>query len=135
MYYPNLFNDFFSVEWPVRRSAATAPAINVQENATGYHVEIAAPGMTKKDFQLHVNDQNELVVTMEKKEETNNEANAGKYLRREFNYSRYAQNLLLPDDVDAAKITAKMEHGVLQIELPKLQPQVTKNPTRVIDIR
>ena len=41
------------------------------------------------------------------------------YLRREFSYEKFQQTLLLPDDVDADKIDAKVEHGVLNVHLPK----------------
>lgn len=133
---PSLFNDFLSDEWPVvRTTGMTTPAINVEEDEKGYHVEIAAAGMTKEDFHVHVNDQNELVISMEKKDEKEEEKKHRKYLRHEFNYSRFEQSLLLPDDVDKEAISAKMEHGVLSLELPKLAPQVIKQPTKVIDIQ
>ena len=131
-----MFNDFLSEEWPVvRTTGMTTPAINVEEDEKGYHVEIAAAGMTKEDFHVHVNDQNELVISMEKKDEKEEEKKHRKYLRHEFNYSRFEQSLLLPDDVDKEAISAKMEHGVLSLELPKLAPQVIKQPTKVIDIQ
>ena len=133
---PSLFNDFFSEEWPMMRTAAaTAPAINVLEDEYAYHVEIAAPGMTKDDFSAHVNDQDELVILVEKKEEKKDEQKDKKYLRHEFNYSRFEQSLLLPDNVNKDAISAKVSDGVLRIELPKLDPTVQKAPTRVIDIQ
>lgn len=133
---PSIFNDFFSEEWPLMHNvSATAPAINVKEDEKAYHVEIAAPGMTKEDFHVHVNDQDELVVSVEKKQENKEEDKKSKYLRHEFNYSRFEQSLLLPENVNKEGISAKAEHGVLHIELPKLDPTVRKQPTRVIDIQ
>lgn len=133
---PSIFNDFFSEEWPLMRNVSTtAPAINVKEDEKMYHVEIAAPGMTKEDFQVHVNDQDELVVSVEKKQENKEEDKKTKYLRHEFNYSRFEQSLLLPDNVNKEAIAAKVEHGVLHIDLPKLDPTVQKQTTRVIDIQ
>lgn len=133
---PSIFNDFFSEEWPLMHNvSATAPAINVKEDEKAYHVEIAAPGMTKEDFHVHVNDQDELVVSVEKKQENKEEDKKSKYLRHEFNYSRFEQSLLLPENVNKEGISAKAEHGVLHIELPKLDPTVQKQPTRVIDIQ
>ncbi len=148
---PSLFNDFFSDEWPVAHAAHT-PAINVLEDEGAYHVEIAAPGMTKNDFSIHVNDQDELVVLLEKKCENKNaddksdkkecQCNSEKeqkserhYIRHEFSYSRFEQSLLLPDDVDKDKISARVADGILHIELPKVDPTVQKQPTRVIDIQ
>lgn len=124
---------------------AATPAINVLEDEKGYHVEVAAPGMTKDDFSIHVNDQDELVILVEKKEEKNDkDCNCEKkeekkcnckYLRHEFSYSRFEQSLLLPDNVNKDEISAKVNDGILRIELPKLDPTVKKNPSRIIDIQ
>ena len=81
---PSIFNDFFDNDWMVR-SNATAPAINVTESDKDYKVEVAAPGMTKDDFNIQLGDDNELIITMEKKNETKEEDKQNrKYLRREF---------------------------------------------------
>ena len=80
---PSIFNDFFDNDWMVKANA-TAPAINVIENEKDYKVEVAAPGMTKEDFNIHLGEDNELVITMEKKNETKEEDKENKkYLRRE----------------------------------------------------
>ena len=132
---PTIFNDFFNDDWfPMRTMAVTAPAINVKENDKEFIVEIAAPGMTKEDFRVHVNEQDQLVVSVERKHESKDEDKSSKYLRREFNYTRFEQALLLPENVDKDAITAKACSGVLHIELPKLATVPEKKPTRVIDI-
>jgi HSP20 family protein len=82
-------------------------------------VELAAPGLTKEDFKVHIDEDNNLHIEMEKKSENKEGKKHGKYLRREFSYEKFQQTLLLPDDVDADKIDAKVEHGVLNIHLPK----------------
>lgn len=63
---PSIFNDFFDNEW-LTRANATAPAINVIESDKDYKVEVAAPGMTKEDFNIHISENNELVISMEKR--------------------------------------------------------------------
>ena len=131
---PSLFNDFFNDEWfPMR--ATTVPAINVKEFPNEFLVEMAVPGMTKEDFQVHVNDKDQLVVSVEKKQESSEDEKSAKYLRREFNYTRFEQTLLLPENVDREAITAKAKHGVLKIKLPKLANSPEKEPTRVIEIQ
>ena len=80
----------------------------------------AAPGLTKDDFNVHVDEENNLVVNVEKKHEENEKAKDGRYLRREFSYSKFQRALILPDDVDKEKISAKVENGVLNIDLPKV---------------
>ena len=63
---PSMFNDFFDNDWMLKANA-TAPAINVIESDNDYKVEVAAPGMTKEDFNIHLSEDNELVISMEKK--------------------------------------------------------------------
>ena len=129
---PSIFNDFFDNDWMVRTNA-TAPAINVIENENDYKVEVAAPGMTKEDFNVHLGEDNELVITMEKKNETKDEGNK-KYLRREFSYSKFEQAFVLPDDVEKDTISANVTDGVLTIELPKRTPEEKAKASRVIEI-
>ena len=142
---PSIFNDFFNSDILVRNSS-TAPAINVFETEKEYKVEVAAAGMCKDDFKIHIDSDNDLTITMEKncncckdsgecndkekcddkcddkkcdgkKDEKKHEE--GRFLRREFSYTRFQQTLILPDDADTDKIEAKVKHGVLHIDIPK----------------
>ena len=65
---PYVFNDLFDNDWMIKANS-TAPAINVIESDKDYRVEVAAPGMTKNDFNIKIDENNNLVVSMEKKEE------------------------------------------------------------------
>lgn len=115
---PTVFNDFFDTDF-MPRANCTAPAINVKETDKAYVVELAAPGMKKEDFNVHINDEGNLIVKMEKKNENKEEDKSVRYLRREFSYSKFEQTLLLPDDVKREDIKAHVENGVLTVELPK----------------
>ncbi len=131
---PSIFNDFFDNDWMVKANA-TAPAINVIESDTDYKVEVAAPGMTKEDFNIHLSEDNELVISMEKKTENKEEDKENKkYLRREFSYTKFQQALVLPDDVEKDKINANVNNGVLTIELPKRTPEEKAKINKVIEI-
>ena len=114
---PEVFNDFFYNN-NMPKANATAPAINVLENENEYTVELAAPGLRKEDFDISINNDGDLVIKMEKKNEVKDEK--AHYLRREFAYSKYEQTLILPDDVNKDEVGAKMNDGVLNITLPKL---------------
>lgn len=116
---PDVFNDFFEPGF-MPKANTTAPAINVMESDKGYTVELAAPGMKKEDFCVQINDDGNLIVKMENKQETKEENKSMRYLRREFSYSKFEQTLILPDDVDKEKIAARVENGVLTVELPKV---------------
>lgn len=129
---PSIFNDFFDNNW-MEKANATAPAINVVESNKDYKVEVAVPGMTKEDFNIHLGDENELVISMEKKVENEDKENK-KYLRREFSYTKFQQSLYLPDNVDKEKITANVANGVLTIELPKYSKEEKAKINRVIEI-
>ncbi len=129
---PSIFNDFFDNNW-MEKANATAPAINVVESDKDYKVEVAVPGMTKEDFNIHLGDENELVISMEKKVENEDKENK-KYLRPEFSYTKFQQTLYLPDNVDKEKITANVSYGVLTIELPKYSQEEKAKINRVIEI-
>ena len=135
---PGSLDDFFGNEW-VDKTSSTAPAVNVIETDKEYKVEIAAPGLTRDDFKIDINEDNELTVSMEKKVEKNEESEKeGKkhtYLRREFSYSSFRQRMILPDNVNVDNIDAKMENGVLTIDIPKKTEEEKRKNMRQIDIK
>ena len=121
---PEVFNDFFDTE-NMPKANATAPAINVKETPSEYVVEMASPGMRKEDFGVHINNDGDLTVKMECKRNEKEEKPCH-YLRREFAYSKFEQTLILPDDVDRNLISAKVEDGVLTVNLPKIKREEQK---------
>ncbi len=131
---PDIFNDFFDTEW-MDRMNATAPAINVIENENDYELEVAAPGLTKEDFKVHINDEGNLVIEMEKKADEKSEKRHGHYLRREFSYSKFQQTMLLPDDADREQISAQVEHGVLNVVIPKIRKEEKEQAKKVIEVK
>ena len=131
---PGIFNDFFGNEW-VTKANATAPAINIFESENAYEVEVAAPGLTKDDFKIRIDEDNQLIVSMEKKQEQKEDKKEGRYLRREFSYTQFQQTMILPDDVEKDKIEAKVEHGVLKVNIPKRKIEEEPNNERQIEIK
>ena len=129
---PDVFNDFFDTDF-MPRTNATAPAINVKESAVDYEVELAAPGMTKEVFNVHLNQDGDLTIKMEKKAENKEEDKKAHYLRREFAYSKFEQTLILPDDVDKNNISARVADGVLTVTLPKIKKE-EQNVVRQITV-
>lgn len=130
---PSVFNDFFDNDWMLKANA-TAPAINVIESDKDYKLEVAAPGMTKEDFNIHLTENNELVISMEKKNETKDDDKSRKYIRREFSYSKFEQTLALPEDVDKDKISASVNDGVLTIDLLKVAPEEKAKVNKQIEV-
>ena len=127
----NDFNDIFNDSWMPKMSVA-APAINVKENNKEYDVEAAAPGATKEDFKVDLDNDGNLVIKMEHKDESEKENKKEHYLRREFASCNYEQALTLPDDVEKDKIEAKVENGVLHVTLPRAQK--AEKETRRIEV-
>lgn len=131
------FNDLFDMEWAPRH-VTTAPAVNVKESDDAFTMEIAAPGLKKEFCSVNINNEGNLVVKIENKDQHEEKSEEGEkkhhYLRREFSYASYEQAYCLPEEVDTEHISAKVEDGILTIELPKLAPEPEKKMDRVIDI-
>ncbi len=128
---PEVFNDFFDTDY-MSKANATAPAINVKESEKDYVVELAAPGMKKEDFDIKINDDGDLMIKMESKQEKKEEDKKSHYLRREFSYSKFEQTLILPDDVEKDNIAANVNDGVLTIDLPKVEKVPSKTARQII---
>ena len=91
--------------------------------------------MTKDDFNIRIDENDNLVVSMEKKEEKNEDKKDGRYLRREFSYSKFQQTMVLPDNAEKEKIEAKVENGVLNIIIPKKSEEDIKKAEKIIEIK
>ena len=131
---PEIFNDFFANDW-MTRTNSTAPAINVIEDDKDYKVEVAAPGMNKEDFKVNVTDDNYLVLTMEKKNESKDEDKKRKYLRREFSYHKFEQSLTLPENANKDEIKATVNDGILTIDIPKIKTTEKQPAIKQIEIQ
>lgn len=129
------FDDFFTKdlyrngEDPSSR-LNTQPAVNVKENDKSFDLELAAPGLGKGDFNIEVNN-DVLSISFEKK--TDNEVKEEDYNVREFGYQSFKRSFTLPETVNADKIQAKYEHGVLGLTIPK-KPENQPQPVKTIKI-
>jgi len=130
---PTMFNDFFNSDW-MPRVETTTPSVNVLEDENEYKVEFAVPGMSKDDFKVQVNDNNTMVVSVEKNSK-NEKKDGKKYLRREFSYTNFTQTFALPDNVDKKDIAAKVDNGMLIVNLPKMKEEQKADSCRYIEIK
>ena len=96
-------------------------------------MELAAPGIKKEYCRVAINDEGNLTIAIENKQEHKEENKKHHYLRREFSYSNYEQNYTLPDDVEKDKISAKVEDGILTVVLPKVEKE-EKKTTKSIEV-
>ncbi len=127
----NLFDAFFNrnlTDFWGSDYSITQPSVNIYEDDDRYSIELAAPGLTKGDFKVEV-DNDYLVISAAK--ESKNEENQGKYMRHEFNYRSFSRRFYLPDTVDADKIEGKYDNGILYLNVPKKEEARTKSPFSV----
>ncbi len=136
-YLPSLFDRFFNsdlMDWNLTNFSGpntTLPAVNVKETADDYILEVAAPGMSKKDFKVSFQN-NVLTISSEKREEKRDEDD--NYTRREFSYQSFQRSFTVPQhNVDGEKITANYADGILCVKLPKRE-EVKPKPAKEIKI-
>ena len=103
--------------------ANNVPSVNITENEKEYKIEMAAPGLERKDFKVEV-ENGVLCISSEKEEESKEEKK--NYTRREYSYNSFSRSFSLPDNLVPDKINAKYENGVLNITLPKKEVKASK---------
>ncbi|QTD37633.1 Hsp20/alpha crystallin family protein [Polaribacter batillariae] len=130
---PNVFSDFFR-DWSTTNFSdtnTTLPAVNIKENENDFIVEVAVPGMDKKDFKIDL-DNDVLTISSEKK--TENEKTDDNYTRKEYSYMSFRRSFTLPKGVvDSDKIKANYKNGELKITIPKLEEAKPK-PAKLIEV-
>ena len=120
---PSVFTSNFN-------TGMTLPKVNIKETADAFIVEMAVPGLKKSDFHIDLDNQMLSISTKTEQEKEHKEDN---YTRREFGYSSFKRSFSLPESVNAEKIKAKYNDGILDILLPKKE-EAKQKPTRTIEI-
>lgn len=124
-----LFDNTFESELtPNFNKGITLPAVNIKETTNEYVLELAAPGMKKSDFNIEV-DHKLLSISSELSE--TKETEESNYTRREFGYSSFKRSFNLPETVDATKVSASYNDGILVVNLPKREEAIPKPPKRI----
>jgi HSP20 family protein len=118
-FFPRLWDtDFIGSDW-----ATNVPSVNIVESPTHYTIEMAAPGLEKKDFKISAEDKM-ITISAEKKEERKEEK--PNYMRKEFSFNTFTRSFRLPENCLMDKIDARYENGVLFLHLPKKEVTITK---------
>ena len=133
--WPSFVDEFFNTDfWPSFldvNTRYTVPAVNILEEDNEYRIEVIAPGIDKKDVKINLED-DVLTISSEMKEE--NEEKDKHYMRREFNYTAFSRSFVVPEEVDAEKISAEHKNGILTLHLPKKEEVVKKTQKREIKV-
>jgi len=90
--------------------------------------------MTKEDFNVHLDEEGDLVINMEKKVDNKEKEHKGHFLRREFSYTKFQQTMLLPEDANREDIAAKVEHGVLTVTIAKVKKVEPEKVRKQIEV-
>ena len=133
--FPGFSDDFRGRDfYPVHYNSngfKSLPAVNIVEGENEYTIEVAAPGLEKKDFRIDLNND---CLTIASGREDKNEENHERYTRREFQYNTFSRSFTLPETVDSEKIAAKHRDGILYVDIPKKEEAKVK-PAREIAIK
>ena len=132
--FPSLLEELFRPDWMggvQNGNTLNVPPVNIRETDTTYEVELSAPGKSKEDFNIEL-DENVLTISSEQKSESKTED--GRFTRKEFSYSSFRRAFTLPETVNEDEIRASYDNGILRISLPKREEALPK-PKRSIDIQ
>ena len=126
--FPSLLSDFFDTDrffsprWMEREFENTIPSVNIKENGKEFNIELAAPGFSKNDFKVNV-EENMLTISAERQEEKKDES--ARFTRKEFSYNSFSRSFTLPQSVNADKVDAKYADGILKLNIPKKEEAKT----------
>ena len=127
-YMSNFFDDdFFPV---VQNRTSSMPAVNIREDEKKFSLELAVPGMEKKDLKIDINE-DVLTISSESRQETEEDKDG--YKRKEFSYSSFCRSFYIPENVNRDAIEANYKDGILTVGLPKQEEEKSKI-TRQISI-
>ncbi len=131
---PGIMDDFFGRDlmenFLSERTGVNVPAVNLAENNDEYRIEVAAPGLDKKDFKIDLDND---VLTISSEKEIKDEEKDEKFMRCEFNYTKFSRSFTLPESANADKIKATHKDGILYVHIPKKE-EAKQKPPKQIDI-
>jgi HSP20 family protein len=119
--FSNLFDDdFFPV---LNNRISSMPAVNIREDEKQFGLELAVPGIDKKDLKIDINED---VLTISSETKNEMEENRDGYKRKEFSYTSFCRSFYIPENVDREKIEANYKDGILSVSLPKVEEEKNK---------
>ena len=126
--FSNLVDRFFNESQARSGGSAFVPKVDIIENTSAYEIHFAIPGLSKEDFTIELND-NYLTVSGERK--LSNEKKEQNFHSVETQYGSFSRSFNLPENVDATKINAKYNNGILELNIPKDEKKAVKQTIKV----
>ncbi len=125
--FPDIESDLFPA-----RLGINVPSVNIRETPKDYVLEVAAPGLERKDFNIEVKN-NTLSISAEKEEEKEEKKEKDGYSRKEYSFNSFCRSFSLPEDAKEGDIDAKYENGILKVTIPKIKETPAK-PSKKIPV-
>ena len=127
-----LDRDFFESDLFPARLGVNVPSVNIKETPKDYVLEVAAPGLERKDFSIEIiNDV--LTISAEKEEEKEEKRDKNGYSRKEYSCNSFSRSFSLPEDAKESNIDAKYENGILKVTVPKVE-EIPAKPSKKIQV-
>lgn len=122
--------DFFDLDTDLfpSRLGINVPTANITETPKEYKVELAAPGLERKDFNVEVNNHT-LTISAEREEQKDEKD--GTYSRKEYSFNSFSRSFALPENVKEGNIDAKYENGVLKVSIPKAKETPARSAQKI----
>lgn len=115
--------------FPTGRLGVNVPSVNVSETPKEFKIEMAAPGLERKDFNIEV--ENHSLCISAEKEETVEEKKEDEFTRREYSFNSFSRSFTLPENVKENEIDAKYDNGVLKVVVPKVKESAVKATRKI----
>lgn len=130
--FPSLIDEFLGKDLLdsvfANDTGISMPAVNVIETGEDFRIEVAAPGLDKKDFNIDLDGR---MLTISSQKELKNEEKNERFMRREFSYSSFSRSFSLPESINADQIKANHKDGILHITIPKREEAKQKPPKQI----
>ena len=132
-WFPSLFDEFFTRDFGIDLAPRThqTPAVNIIEKDNAFQLDLVAPGMEKKDFDVELEEDTLTISTTAENEIVQNDT---QFTRREFDYASFTRSFRIPETIDTKNIKANYKNGLLSIVLPKRKEAIPE-PKKQIEIR
>ena len=130
-YWDDFFNDSFLNNCTTPEQKKSGLSVNIIEDDRSFKIEVSAPGVARKDMDISID--NDILSISSEQTEQDEEKNS-RYLRREFSPASFKRNFQLPESIDAEKVSARHEDGILIVELPKKE-EVVQKLSRQIEVK
>ena len=126
--FSSLVDKFFNESLARTGGSAFIPKVDIVENTDSFEIQLAAPGLTKEDFKIELND-NYLTVSGERK--FSNEKKERTFHSIETQYGSFSRSFSLPENVNAGNINATYTNGILELTIPKDEKKALKQTIKV----